>query len=424
MDDKQSSWNPGLEYAALSDVGLRRTNNQDNFAVVPSSSEDSWRRSGHLFQVADGMGAHAAGELASKLAVDNVPHLYHKLLDSDPTTAIRRAIEMANDEIHGRGKANLDFHGMGTTSSCLLLLPQGAVVGHVGDSRVYRLRGTRLDQLSFDHSLVWEMMAAGHLRESELPHVPKNVITRSLGPNADVQVDVEGPLPVAVGDTFLLCSDGLSGPVKDDELGIIMGCLSPNEAVRALIDLANLRGGPDNITAIVARVTGPHIAANGRMIAEPSTVAGAHDASPWRYVPWLLAVVCLLAGLGLGVTGHVLPAIVVAGLGVAAMVVALLPRRAAEPAVPQPPSSGRTGPYRSTNCAPNREFVDRLGEIFHQLREAAIQDDWSLDWSKVNGQARQAAAYTEAKDYTGAVRELCRAISFMMAERKAQQRKK
>src|SRR5262245_34101828 len=84
MDDKQSSWNPGLEYAVLSDVGLRRTNNQDNFAVVPSSNEDAWRRSGHLFQVADGMGAHAAGELASKLAVDNVPHLYHKLLDSDP----------------------------------------------------------------------------------------------------------------------------------------------------------------------------------------------------------------------------------------------------------------------------------------------------------------------------------------------------
>ena len=157
--------------------------------------------------------------------------------------------------IHERGQANAEFQGMGTTCSVLVLLPTTAVIAHVGDSRVYRLRRRQLEQLTFDHSLVWEMMAAGQMPRGEVANfIPKNIITRSLGPHADVQVDLEGPFPLEVGDTFLLCSDGLSGQVKDEEIGAILSVLSPQEAVRALVDMANLRGGPDNITAIVARV--------------------------------------------------------------------------------------------------------------------------------------------------------------------------
>ncbi len=223
-----------LEHAALSDVGLRRGNNQDSFVVALAGDEAEWNRRGHLFMVADGMGAHAAGELASKMACEAVAHTYRKLLDRAAADALRHAITTANANIHERGQANAEFQGMGTTASALALLPREAYVAHVGDSRVYRLRAGKLEQLTFDHSLVWEMMAAGQMPKGDVAcFIPKNIITRSLGPHADVQVDLEGPFPLEVGDTFLLCSDGLSGQVKDEEIGALLAALSPSEAVRA-----------------------------------------------------------------------------------------------------------------------------------------------------------------------------------------------
>src|ERR1700730_12350012 len=253
--DQMLNWSDCLAHVELTDVGMRRANNQDSRAVLMASDVESWRRRGHVFVVADGMGAHAAGELASKMAADGIPHNYYKLRDEPPPDAIRKSIREVNEQIHRRGQANAEFHGMGTTASVLVILPQGALVAHVGDSRVYRVRGGRLEQLTFDHSLVWEMAASGQLPKDAAPNlVPKNIITRSLGPHKEVRVDLEGPYPIEVGDTFLLCSDGLSGQVKDEEIGPILSALSPSEAVRLLIDMANLRGGPDNITAIVARV--------------------------------------------------------------------------------------------------------------------------------------------------------------------------
>ena len=131
-----------------------------------------------------------------------------------------------------------------------VLLPQGAVAAHIGDSRVYRLRQNKLEQLTFDHSLVWEMKAAGQLTAEEEAQgkVPKNVITRSLGPYPECKVDLEGPFPISVGDSFLLCSDGLTGVISDAEIAAFMANMPPAEAVKVLVDLANLRGGPDNIT--------------------------------------------------------------------------------------------------------------------------------------------------------------------------------
>ena len=123
---------------------------------------------------------------------------------------MRQAIRDANAVIHAKGQSSIGFHGMGTTCSCLVLLPQGALVAHIGDSRVYRLRGKMLEQLTFDHSLVWEMAAAGQMAQEDVPaYIPKNVITRSLGPHPTVHVDLEGPYNAAAGDVFLLCSDGL-----------------------------------------------------------------------------------------------------------------------------------------------------------------------------------------------------------------------
>lgn len=426
MDDRNPHWDHGLDYAVRTDIGLRRTNNQDALAAVVASSESIWRQRGHLFVVADGMGAHAAGELASKLAVDNIPHRYHKLVEEPPPVAIRKAIEQANAEIHGRGQANLDFHGMGTTSSCLLLTPAGAYVAQVGDSRVYRLRGNRLEQLSFDHSLVWELIASGQLRDKEAANAfPKNIITRSLGPNAQVQVDLEGPFPIEVGDTFLLCSDGLSGQLNDEELAVLLECLPPADVVNALVDVANLRGGPDNITVVVARVTGAHITRHGEAAQSAGGVVaparGGSDARLWLWTVTgvLAAVALLLLAVGQWLAG-LFPA---AGALVMAAVAWRL-RRGRTRSEP-----GRTGmlgraPYASCVSRPDSRFVEQLANVFQQLREAATTEDWAIDWSRVINYSRQAAAATQAQSYAQAVREYCHAISFMMNELRAQRKKK
>ncbi|MFN9435936.1 MAG: PP2C family protein-serine/threonine phosphatase, partial [Planctomycetota bacterium] len=260
-ESPNSPWRAALATAAATDVGMRRSANQDSYCITLADDREKWERSGHLLIVADGMGAHAAGELASRLSVDLIPHHYAKLNRGDPVGAIHQAMEEANSEIYRRGQANPEFRGMGTTTSALLLLPAGAILAHVGDSRIYRLRGQTLEQLTFDHSLVWEMRASGEVGEEMLRNnaVPKNVITRSLGPNPNVQVDLEGPFPLQNGDRFLLCSDGLSGQLTDEEIGILLGSLDLDMAVRAMIDLANLRGGPDNITVAVAEIRGDEL---------------------------------------------------------------------------------------------------------------------------------------------------------------------
>ena len=253
------NWDDIIIDAAATDTGMRRSNNQDSHSTVRASNVEMWRQRGHLFMVADGMGAHAVGELASKMACDNIPHYYNKTKAGTPAEAISKAFREVGALIHGRATANRDFQGMGTTCSSLLLLPQGALIAHVGDSRVYRVRRGRIDQLSFDHSLAWELIRRNHLSpENAHLSVPKNVITRSLGPDVTVEVDVEGPLAVEPGDVYVLCSDGLTGLVDDPEVGAFAENFHPKDACRYLVSLANLRGGHDNITVMVLRV-GPWV---------------------------------------------------------------------------------------------------------------------------------------------------------------------
>ena len=145
-----------MEHAALSDVGLCRSNNQDSLIVDTAQNADSGQMPGHLFVVADGMGAHAAGEVASRVAVETVLRVYRTHKADLPEDALRDALREANTEIYRQGIESDELRGMGTTVSTLVLLPQEALVGHVGDSRIYRLRGNELQQLTFDHSLVWK----------------------------------------------------------------------------------------------------------------------------------------------------------------------------------------------------------------------------------------------------------------------------
>ncbi|HVX60179.1 MAG TPA: PP2C family serine/threonine-protein phosphatase [Pirellulales bacterium] len=420
MDNQPVTWDSGIKHAAISDVGLRRSNNQDSFAVALAGSPEFWARRGHLFMVADGMGAHAAGELASKMATDSVPHTYHTLIEEPPAGAIRQAIEDANGRIHTRGQANLDFRGMGTTTSALLLMPEGAIVAHVGDSRVYRVRDSRIDQLSFDHSLVWEMMAAGKIREQEVPsYIPKNIITRSLGPAPQVEIDLEGPFPLAPGDTFLLCSDGLSGQVSDEELGALLSVLPPQESAQTLVDLANLRGGPDNITVIVVRVD--------KIPPAPATAplpARRNAAKPIHPIAWVALGVLSLATLLLLFT-HRQEVALFTGLFALIAAAAVIVRRFGG-AGDRPPIGQRLGkgPHVSKPCPTNNDFVDKLAKVVVQLREAATEENWSIDWTRFNTFDSRAIAAAERKDYLEAVREYAHAISFMMAEIRGQRRKK
>jgi PPM family protein phosphatase len=406
----------GLEYAQISDLGMRRMNNQDSVAVIVTDDENTWASRGHLLMVADGMGAHAAGELASKLAVDNVPHVYFKLRDLYPPAALRQAIREANALIHTKGQSSIGFQGMGTTCSCLVLIPEGALVAHIGDSRVYRLRGNRLAQLTFDHSLVWEMAAAGHMSEEDVPaYIPKNVITRSLGPHESVNLDLEGPYDAAEGDVFLLCSDGLSGQIPDAELGAILRCLNPTEAVQTLVDLANLRGGPDNISIVVARVVG-----DGSSRADQTTRVGHSRRLGARRDIWLggAAVACLFAA-AFCLVNQLWAALTVftAGLVTSVGYLAYSKNGASDNCGSSHRSIGGpygNGPYRETPCEPNRKVVDSLAEIAATLRQLPEGNSLNVDWPTLDRLTAEAKAAADVGDYMSAIKRYSEGIRSTM----------
>jgi len=336
------------------------------------------------------------------------------VLERPPAEALYQAVLTANLHIHERGQANAEFQGMGTTCSVLVLLPRAALVAQVGDSRVYRLRGNKLEQLSFDHSLVWEMTAAGQMPRGEIASfIPKNIITRSLGPRADVQIDLEGPFPLEAGDTFLLCSDGLSGQIKDEEIGAILSVLSPQEAVRLLIDMANLRGGPDNITAVVARVTSvPAADAEDQASKEPLPAATSHPAL------WISLAVCVLFAIGLALTENYFPAMISILVAAAIATLALVKTFGAgsihtDLALGAPLGKG---PHSACACAPDAELAAVFCQLAQQLRQAAKEEHWTLDWGRFNAYSEQAQTALQKKQFAEAVRQYALAITFMMNE--------
>lgn len=402
---------------------MRRATNQDAYAAVLAGDMESWRRSGHLFVVADGMGAHAAGELASEMAVSGISHRYHKYHHLSPPEALHRSIQETNAEVHRRGQANLDFHNMGTTASALVLLPQGALIAHIGDSRIYRQRGQQLEQLTFDHSLVWELRASGQFdgNEEMANSVPKNIITRSLGPNPTIQTDFEGPFPLEAGDTFLLCSDGLSGLLADDEIGPILASLSPQEAAQALTDLANLRGGHDNITVVIVQVTGSALTTQAAH-AQPLTIQQNHTPQRTNPAIWIAASVCLLAAAGLAILEKFQPAFLVFAVGLVTVLVALIHRWMK---TPRGIALGKTrrfgkGPYVSVGCKVNARLADKLAALAEQLRSATEAGQWKVDTSGFEKRCRAAEESASQGDFDQALSKYVHAISYMMNELREQ----
>lgn len=244
----------------LTDIGRRRMSNEDAFLLDNDLG---------LYVVADGMGGHAAGEVASREAVDTVMGMVRRGYQAvdrfveegpngDNVRAVQRllesAVQAATYMVFAIAENDPDQRGMGTTVSALLLMETHAVVAQVGDSRIYLVRHGGVYQLTEDHTLVAWQVKQGIISEAEAEMSPhKNVITRAVGSRDYVQVDTQ-TIEVGPGDVFLLCSDGLHGYLKDEEIldALLAG---PEAAVSRLVDMANARGGRDNITAVVVEVT-------------------------------------------------------------------------------------------------------------------------------------------------------------------------
>ena len=243
-----------LDVAQLTDVGRKREHNEDNMAYVIPKDTQVMAMKGALFIVADGMGGHAAGEVASEIAVDTVSNAYYMDDNEDVSTPLLQAIKRANTAIYQRAAENMLRSGMGTTCVAAVLRGNMSYIANVGDSRAYLVRGNQVRQISQDHSWVAEQVRAGLLTEEQArTHAQRNVITRCLGTQPDVEVDVFRE-SLQEGDCLILCTDGLSGLVSDEELLRIVEQSVPQESVYHLVERANENGGPDNITAIVVRV--------------------------------------------------------------------------------------------------------------------------------------------------------------------------
>lgn len=401
-------WNPGIAFAELTDVGMRRANNQDSMVSLPAKTEERYWTRGHLFVVADGMGAHAAGELASKIATDQIAMHYFRNTEEKPAEALRKAVAKANSEIHQRGQSNPEFHNMGTTACSLALVPEGALVGHVGDSRVYRLRMGNFEQLTFDHSLVWEMEASGHIDTSIWgKSIPKNVITRSLGPNPEVDIDIEGPFPLEPGDTFLLCSDGLTGLVEDAEIGALIDCLPEELATRVLVDLSNLRGGPDNTTVIIVRVKSSDTT-GGSQPPRKKRDQSSNQLLPMLIGATILSVVATVVAAVIGYWGVMITTTMLTLICAGVTTFQLINNRSPEPE--EPVIMGGKGPYRCYDATPNAELYQRLGATVQALKDASRQNNWMMEWKKVEKYQARGIQALEAKDAKGAIRCQAQAI--------------
>ena len=251
-------------YAVRSEVGL-----------VRSGNEDSAYAGQHLIAVADGMGGHAAGEVASAATIAALTRLDESLRPGwDALESMRRAVRSANATLRDIVAADSELHGMGTTVTAAMLDESRLVLVHVGDSRAYRLRDGRIEQLTHDHTYVQQLVDDGRLHPDETStHPQRSVITRALDGRDDLDIDVvvERALP---GDRYLVCSDGLSGVVRDETLQQALAAGTPDDAVDALMALALRAGGPDNITCIVADV-----AEVTDVVAAPGQVVGAADDS-------------------------------------------------------------------------------------------------------------------------------------------------
>lgn len=240
--------------AGLSDIGLVRENNEDVWAEVPQK---------RFYILADGMGGHLAGEVAARVAVDELIALVNGDLGAQMENAsleearhlLAAAIGEVNNQVFRLGRKDPALRGMGTTLCCLDFHPQGVIYGHVGDSRIYRLHENNLAQITKDHSLLRELVDLGELTERQAEeHAYKNIITKAIGTEPSVEPSVH-TCEIVEGDLYLMCSDGLSDLLSRKEMEeILKSATTPKKAASELVAVAKEKGGYDNITVVIAKI--------------------------------------------------------------------------------------------------------------------------------------------------------------------------
>jgi serine/threonine protein phosphatase PrpC len=248
---------PGIEAASLTDVGLQRTNNEDSYIYWEPDSDVEFRRKGRLAVVADGMGGYEGGQEASRVAVETVRHIYDNDFNGDPQQTLVSAFESAHDNILRYAMDHPEFHGMGTTCTAVAIIDDQLYFAHVGDSRLYLIRNDTVARLTRDHSYVGRLVENGIVRSEDAEsHPQRHILTAALGSGHDVTPHTpEQPIPLEEGDILVLCTDGLWSLLSEHELSRVAQANSPADACRRMIRIALERGGPDNITVLVMRVS-------------------------------------------------------------------------------------------------------------------------------------------------------------------------
>ncbi|MCZ2344456.1 MAG: protein phosphatase 2C domain-containing protein [Bacteroidales bacterium] len=413
-----------VRVAALTDVGVKRSHNQDACTAQPATDASHYQTHGHIFVVADGMGGHAVGEKASAKAIRDIPLTFikHVAVDGVPG-AIRRSFKEANESIYQIGQNNPEFKGLGTTATALFLHPEGAWLGHVGDSRAYRVRGQRVQQLTFDHSWVWEVARRQGIDPDELGDFKRNVIIRSMGPDAELEVDVEGPHPVEPGDQFLLCSDGLSNMITPDEIGMVLATFPPDQAAKFLVDLANARGGPDNITCLIVSVPGENPADNpkNKQRSNRKVLASAAQAvKRWnKMVPWPLSALggaVLCAGFSVSLRllefpGSILFFLIAACLIIAGLIGLILQARESSELTENPDDSPlELRLYRDYPFVLDGNAVSRLTVFETKLQQEVNQQSVAVDWAVHERYVAEVEAHASKGEWAAAFRARCLAV--------------
>ena len=337
----------GLRTASQSDVGRARRDNQDAHGEFQSLAGE------RLLVVADGMGGHVGGATASRICVETLAAVLDAP-DGAPDARLRRGLALANTRIREAADRQPELAGMGTTAVALLFAADGrAWLGWVGDSRAYRWRAGALEALSTDHSVVAEWVRAGILRADEADtHPRRNELLRALGANEELESEVT-ELEVRAGDRFLLCSDGLSAVVPKAEIAAVIGVEDPELAVKKLVAMANERGGPDNVTVVVAIVP---------TAAKPAASAGRR--SPARRA--LRALLALVGAVALGLLGAILYGLMREGEG-----------RPETVAAPTPPSPAAVQRFLDAwSAAGNAHDAARLRALGFELTPQQLARDF------------------------------------------------
>ena len=247
---------PGAEVSCQSDIGCHRENNEDSFGYWEPEDDQQFQRKGRLAIVADGMGGYEGGQEASRLAVETIIASYRDSDGACPQKALTAALQTAHDQIRQYAVEHPHMRGMGTTCTTIAIVHNSLYYVHVGDTRLYLLRGGQIIQVTRDHSYVGQLVEAGMITRADAEkHPQRNILTAALGTSTDLIMDSPGtPEILQSGDTLVLCSDGLWGQVHDPEILEALAGKSAEEAGRGLIQLARERGGPDNITVEILRL--------------------------------------------------------------------------------------------------------------------------------------------------------------------------